>query len=736
MTSSSVDERFEPPYIGAGIAAAIVFLMYLITLAPTTALWDAGEYMAAAYGLGTPHPPGNPFFVLLGRVFSILPIAPTVAQRINVLAAVASAVAAGVWFVVAYRVLAEWLPARWHRLVGAAASAAVGATAFTVWNQSVVNEKVYTISLAGLALISLLVIRWLDSPDGRSADRKLLLIAYLLGLGYANHMAGMLAGPAVALAVMARRPRIVLRWRLILLALVVAALGLTPFAIQPIRAALHPAMNTGEPTGCVDGLAVGCTLSQTTYDRMKALLDRDQYGKPSVLARPVPLGDQVGMWWMYFKWQWIGGPHAPARTQQYAALVFLALGLIGGYAHWRHHRQSFWYFGPLMFTLTLGLIYYLNFKLGHSQAVAMGIPFDDELRVEVRDRDYFYLWSFSAWGVWVALGLSWLWARVVPMTSAAGRGGRAAAWGTSPRWAMALPIFLIALIPLGANWRAASRAGDTFPRDWAIDILNSVEPYGVLITNGDNDTFPLWYAQNVEGIRRDVTVAVTSYLRTDWYPRQIIRRPIYEYDSSRGPALYRTTDWARPSEPALRMSLQESDSVGEIVILPSREVTFRKDDITATITGSTHPMVGGPFISRDQFMVLRFIADSFPERPIYFTSPGFPADLGLGRYLLRQGLVTRLSPHPADQMPGAIEIPGAGWIDAPRTIALWNDVYRGSASLLARRRWMDDASRSIPNYYAATGAVTAEVLAMRGERTEADTVIATVRQIIQVMGLD
>jgi hypothetical protein len=83
------------------------------------------------------------------------------------------------------------------------------------------------------------------------------------------------------------------------------------------------------------------------------------------------------------------------------------------------------------------------------------------------------------------------------------------------------PCWRWPLIPLVLNWSYASRAGDYAARDWAYNLLNSVEPYGVLFTNGDNDTFPLWYLQEVEGIRRDVTVIVWSYLNTPWYAKQI-----------------------------------------------------------------------------------------------------------------------------------------------------------------------------------------------------------------------
>src|SRR4051812_6955626 len=296
-TEDARELDYRPSYLAAAIVSLVVLVLYLVTLAPNTAMWDTSEYIAAAYTLGLPHPPGNPLFVLIGRVFAILPIAGSVAARINVLAAICSAVSAGMWFLITERVLVGWFPERWQRIVGGSLASLIGATAFTVWNQSVVNEKVYTVSLVGIAIISWLTIRWSDEPDGRRADRLLVLAAYLLGLGYANHMAGMLPGPAAALAVMIRRPRTIIRWKLVLACLGAIVLGMTPFAFQPIRAAWYPGINEGEVTGCRTHIAVSCTFSKDTYDSFMYNFNRGQYGKPALTERQAPFTAQIGMWW-------------------------------------------------------------------------------------------------------------------------------------------------------------------------------------------------------------------------------------------------------------------------------------------------------------------------------------------------------------------------------------------------------------------------------------------------------
>jgi hypothetical protein len=394
------DTGITPPSYGMAAAVTILVLtLYVVTLGPTTGWWDASEYIAAAWTVGLPHPPGNPFFVLLGRVAALMPVAPTVAMRVNLLAAVTSAVSAGVWFLVAERVAARWTGNRWQQRAAGALAAFTGATSFTVWSQSVVNEKVYTITLVGFAAIAWLMIRWLDEPDGRAADRRLVLVAFLLGLGYTNHMAGMLAAPAAAMLVLWKRPRTLLRWRLLLAGAAAMALGLTPFATQPIRSAHHPPLDLGAVSACDDGPKLGCTLSAETFERFRFNFLREQYPKVAKLDRQASFGDQLGMWWMYYRWQWwrdVSLSHP--RTQLALALAFLGLAATGATVHARHDRGTFVFVGTLIGTLTVGLVWYLNFKLGWTQALMMGLPFGTSL-AEVRDRDYFFLWGFSLLGI-------------------------------------------------------------------------------------------------------------------------------------------------------------------------------------------------------------------------------------------------------------------------------------------------------------------------------------------------
>jgi hypothetical protein len=721
---------YKPSYIPAAIAAGLVFILYLITLAPSVAMWDTGEYMAAAKVLGIPHPPGNPFFVLLAHAFGSLPIPVSYAARINILAALASACSAGFWFLITERVVARWIVERWHRLIIAGLATLIGATAFTVWNQSVVNEKVYTISLLFFTIVSWLMIQWIEEPDAPRADRILILIAFLLGLGYSNHPAGFLPLPAAGVALLMVRWRTLLRWKLVLAALGALIIGLTPFIYLPVRAAYFPAINEGAPTACSTKLEASCTFTDLTKDRLMANINREQYGQK--LERGAPYSAQVGMWWLYFKWQWVRDSHQTMQALQFiVAFVFLALGLVGGYVHWQRDRKTFWYFGPLMFTMTLALIYYLNFKYGWSQE-----PLDRDVQHEVRDRDYFYIWSFSAWGVWAAIGLSFLWEQLAHVLggeekdddrSGARKRSGVPSWPSRRGFILAAPILLIALIPLVANWRFASRAGHHFTQEWARDYLNSLEPYAIVITNGDNDTFPLWYAQEVEGVRRDVTVAVTTYLDTDWFVRQMIRRPVETYDAAKGPAIYRNQQWKKPSGPPLKMTFAEADAVPEYIQIQQPQI-FRQGGITLNIEPG--------YLVRDELILLRLIKDAFPERPIYLsTGGGGRLSESLQPYMLSQGFVQKLMDKPIADTPATPRISGL-FIDIDRSNALWNDVYRAPQSLIRENDWIDRASFGIPYTYAFTGAILAQAMTDKGDVNSANAIKERVRAIVKAARIE
>jgi hypothetical protein len=292
-------------------------------------------------------------------------------------------------------------------------------------------------------------------------------------------------------------------------------------------------------------------------------------------------------------------------------------------------------------------------------------------------------------------------------------------------WLLATPVLALALVPLVGNWRAASRAGETSTLDFAHDLLNSVEPYGILFTYGDNDSFPLWYAQEVEGIRKDVTVALTPYIGTDWYPRQLIRRPIHRYDAARGPAIYRGRDWPVPTRPVLDMTLEEASAIPEVVALPTPQ---------RFVHGQLSVDLPAGYLTRDEIVMLRTIKDSFPDRPIYFTRDA-TRRLDLRRYLLEQGLAYKLVNAP---LVASADTPPTrdGFLDVARSAELWESVYRAPEAIARRGDWVDRASMSIPVVYVDSGLKVAHALALRGDTAASARVVARVESVIQAARLE
>jgi hypothetical protein len=664
MTDTSQE---RPPYRWAFVTGILVFLLYLATLSPTTAFWDTSEYIAAAKVLGIPHPPGNPLFTILAHTFGLLPLAASYAVRINLFAAFTSAAAAGLWFLVAERWLRGIVPHRWARYGAAFGGVLVGATSWSVWNQSTVNEKVYTVSLLSIALVMWLVVRWGDDDPGSHRDRWLVLIAYVLALSSTNHLMGLLAVPALVVYVLWTDWRVLTRPSVIVGVIIAALVGISlNYIYLPIRAGQYPAINEGEPVGF---------FSQALSD----VLNRVQYGKPPLMDRQASFIGQLANFWQYYSWQYA---RDWGRFAGVATAIFTALGLSGLWSLWKNDRRAGVAGIALLGTLSLGLVFYMNFKYGFSQ-----YPDQPSLPREVRERDYFFIGSFSVFGAFVALGLGALMQGIVD-----GLRDR----GTSmARWAAATPVLALAFIPMAGNWVTASRAHETMARDFAYDMLQSVEPYGILITAGDNDTFPLWYAQEVEGIRQDVTLANLSLMNTEWHLRQLRRRATPEFDKSKAAAIWKDYPVPpRPTTPVLSLSEQEVDSLPEAMQVPAKG-GIRFD--------SLQMQFGQDVLLRQDLATIFLIRDNIGKRPIFFSwsDGGYPDQtLGLSPYLVSTGFVRKVMPTPVAAKDSIVLSQGLGYLNVPRTKRLLTEVYHWQTATRNRPRgWVDQPSGSILQLY-------------------------------------
>ena len=183
--------------------------------------------------------------------------------------------------------------------------------------------------------------------------------------------------------------------------------------------------------------------------------------------------------------------NTPSRNTYY--MLPLLLGILGLVYQLVRDRNNFWVIALLFVFSGMAIVVYLN-----------------QTPIQPRERDYSYVGSFYAFSIWIGLGVLALY--------------ETARKYLKPKSAATLAIALSLSVPLvlaAENWDDHDRSGRTFARDFAYNYLNSCEPNAILFTNGDNDTFPLWYAQEVEGIRRDVRVVNLSLLGTDWYSEQM-----------------------------------------------------------------------------------------------------------------------------------------------------------------------------------------------------------------------
>jgi len=486
-------------------------------------MWDAGEFIAAVHVFGIPHEPGTPLYVMLARAWSLaIPVAST-ALATNLFSATCTAAAGGLLALVLARVTRSWPMA----LAGALCAGGM----FTVWS-SATETEVYS-SVLLLVMLGLLAALIASEAPGTSSRKWRMAVAYAFALAVPLHIGALVAVPT-ALVLVAHRDDGTLEWQralpLAALMLFAAGIGISNMAVVVAGIVAIAGVLIARPRSRGEMLAMsGCALlaisalavlvvrarfdpvlNEGAPSTLRALWDaigRRQYDVAGMWPRQAPLWVQFANWFEYADWQialGLSNNVAPSWVRTPITIVFALFGLVGSRAHWRMHRPSWRAFAMLFASATVGLIVYLNFKAGASFGWGV-LP--DSAPHEVRDRDYFFVLSFWVWGAW------------------AGIGAVALAERLHAQWA---PIgALAAALPLVLNAPAADRRSEperSIARVTALALLESAPANAVIFTGGDNDSFPAWYAQAVEGVRPDVTVVVAPLLGTEWYRAQLARR--------------------------------------------------------------------------------------------------------------------------------------------------------------------------------------------------------------------
>lgn len=346
----------------------------------------------------------------------------------------------------------------------------------------------------------------------------------------------------------------------------------------------------------------------------------------------------------------------PGRNTYY--LLPFILGLIGIWYHYRLDKKNFLILTLLFFFTGIAIVLYLN-----------------EVPVVPRERDYVSVGSFYAFAIWIGLGVIGFWRLLENKFKLKGKKAAFIALASS----VSIPVVMGY-----QNWDDHDRSHRYAVLEYARNYLESCEPNAILFTNADNDTYPLWYAQEVEGIRCDIQIVLSPYLSAEWYVDQM-RKPSY-------------------NKPGLEMKLgQEKIAGGKRTFLPIIEKLDTAIDLNSLLDfvgsedGNYQVMLSKgektnfvpsrklylPFdkgqmknysfksgynpgavdsisitlkenyLRMDHLLMLDIIASNHWKRPVYFASVQEPKNLGLDKYLQLDGYAYKLTPYKTN--PQAID---------------------------------------------------------------------------------
>ena len=329
----------------------------------------------------------------------------------------------------------------------------------------------------------------------------------------------------------------------------------------------------------------------------------------------------------------------------------ILLGLIGLFYHWKKHPQDFLVVLLLFFMTGIAIVIYLN-----------------QTPNQPRERDYAYVGSFYAYSIWIGLGVLGLFQllkRALPEKISAVLAG--------------LLTLGIPALMAQQNWDDHDRSGRYTARDLAYDYLNTCEKDAILFTNGDNDTFPLWYIQEVEGVRTDVRVVNLMLFNTDWYIDQM-KRKVYDSDplpltlpkkkyldgtnnqvylidnkKIKGYLNLRTAiDFLASDNPGTKLQLQDGRSID---FIPAKKFSIPVDSATVVSNGTVDPSLADKivpqlkinlskknYIMKSTMMVMDMLAHFNWQRPVYYVTGRHDDAMGMENYFQLEGFGYRLVP--------------------------------------------------------------------------------------------
>jgi hypothetical protein len=489
-TSPEKISRSRTELLCAGAVFVIALVLYTWTLAPTVTLVDSGELILAAWGLGVAHPPGFPLWVMLAHLASLLPFG-NVAFRINFSSAVFAAGACAMLTLVVAELLitTSHLTSLKRRNKGAQQSRkfedlggdgflifapAGGAGLFmafsrTLWSYATITE-VYTLNALLILVVFFLVLRWrrriVETRKNGSAtvtthDRWIYAAAFVFGLALGDHhvtVALTLLGIA-AIVYRTQGVRFFTSSRLLYAALISFGALVVVYAYLPLAASRSPVMNWGAPR----------SLQEIWWH-----ITGRQYRVFFVFS-PAIMGTQF-MEFCRMALREFGFPWLPV-------IPFLAFA--GFASAYKRDRTAFWF---LLLIIIADLGYCLSYEIAE-------------------DKDAYYLPSFMSIAIAAGFGIHWL-IQVSTTRSAPLR---------KPYVVGAIAIVLTASTAFASNWPFNNRRHYFIADDYVQNLFSTIAPDGLLLTQDWQVVSPMFYAQEIEQLRRDVKVVDINLLRRSWY---------------------------------------------------------------------------------------------------------------------------------------------------------------------------------------------------------------------------